>query len=133
MQVDLDIYVFQLNDEEPVEADEEEENATPAYSEWQLPARAFSGLWDSLVYQQATPFLKTPGMQSQFPFRYSEMYAFDQLFWMSQSVKHKTFLQPIACSAFQAMAELQGRLVGRVSSSSYCSTPPPPFISGSKV
>ena len=52
-QVELDIHVFQLSEDGAVDAEEEDEEVTPAYSEWQLPAQAFSGLWDSLVYEQA--------------------------------------------------------------------------------
>lgn len=56
MQVELRIHVFQLNDEGPAEAEEEGEEATPAYSEWQLPATAFCGLWDSLVYEYVSGY-----------------------------------------------------------------------------
>ena len=54
VQVELIIHVFQLNDEGPADAEDGDE-ATPSYSEWQLPARAFCGLWESLIYGEVRP------------------------------------------------------------------------------
>ena len=52
--MELIIHVFMLNEEGPADAEDGDE-ATPSYSEWQLPARAFCGLWESLIYGEVWP------------------------------------------------------------------------------
>eukprot|EP00884_Botryococcus_braunii_P000790 jgi/Botrbrau1/10711/Bobra.357_1s0013.1 len=49
-QVQLQVSVFQLCEDGGLEDDEVEESVS-AYKQWQLPAREFHTLWDSLVYE----------------------------------------------------------------------------------
>jgi hypothetical protein len=54
-QLVVDIAVFQLNDDGPVEELVEEsqgEEDLVACNHWQLPCKQFDGLWESLVYDQ---------------------------------------------------------------------------------
>lgn len=60
------MHAFQTSDEEPADAEcEGDEGSQPAYREWQLPARAFASLWESLIYEEvrqpgATPMPAAP-------------------------------------------------------------------------
>ena len=52
-QAALRVHVYQLcEDSAGEEADDDEEGASggASYRDWALPARAFAGLWDSLLY-----------------------------------------------------------------------------------
>ncbi|CAG8638117.1 14915_t:CDS:2, partial [Dentiscutata heterogama] len=49
--VDLDIHVYQLNEDDVVEEYQEEENVLTA-NYWDLPARALDGLWDNLIFDE---------------------------------------------------------------------------------
>ena len=51
MQVHISVYVFQPSDEGPMDAEAGEDETSP-YCEWQLPAKCFCGLWESLLYGQ---------------------------------------------------------------------------------
>lgn len=50
-QVDLDIFVYQNNEEGDSEETAEDETDLPAYKEWILPNIDFHDLWDSLIYE----------------------------------------------------------------------------------
>ena len=47
--MELLVYVFQLSEEGAADADEGEDGVS-SYREYELPAREFHGLWDSLIY-----------------------------------------------------------------------------------
>ncbi|RIB12085.1 P-loop containing nucleoside triphosphate hydrolase protein [Gigaspora rosea] len=49
--VDLNIHVYQLNEDDVVEEYQEEENVLTA-NYWDLPARALDGLWDNLIFDE---------------------------------------------------------------------------------
>ncbi|KAK9812040.1 hypothetical protein WJX73_000394 [Symbiochloris irregularis] len=51
-QVEFAIYVFQLCAEGPADS-EDSEDGISAYREFELPAREFHGLWESLIYDEA--------------------------------------------------------------------------------
>lgn len=51
LQVHLSVYIFQPSEEGALEAEAGEDESSP-YSEWQLPAKCFCGLWESLLYGQ---------------------------------------------------------------------------------
>ncbi|CAG8613109.1 7764_t:CDS:10 [Ambispora gerdemannii] len=47
--VNLDIHVYQLEEDEAVDEFQEEENVLAA-NHWELPSRALEGLWDNLIF-----------------------------------------------------------------------------------
>ncbi|KAF0387780.1 Thyroid receptor-interacting protein 13 [Gigaspora margarita] len=49
--VDLNIHVYQLNEDDVVEEYQEEENVLTA-NYWDLPARALDGLWNNLIFDE---------------------------------------------------------------------------------
>ncbi len=53
MQVHISVYIFQPSDEGPTDAEAGEDETSP-YCEWQLPAKCFCGLWESLLYGQVS-------------------------------------------------------------------------------
>ena len=46
----LQVFAFQLNEEGPAEETTEDDESTTAYTQWELPAKEFDGLWESLIY-----------------------------------------------------------------------------------
>ena len=60
MQVELSIHVCQPSSEGPLDAEAEGEEASSSYCEWELPAAAFCGLWESLIYNQVPLLLQAP-------------------------------------------------------------------------
>lgn len=52
MQVNIQIYVYQVSSEGPADAEEMGDEAMPSFMEWQLPCQAFCGLWESLYYTE---------------------------------------------------------------------------------
>lgn len=51
MQVEFAVHVYQLSEEGPADADAEDaEEGISSYQEYELPAREFHGLWDSLIF-----------------------------------------------------------------------------------
>ncbi|CAG8795196.1 8007_t:CDS:10, partial [Gigaspora margarita] len=52
--VDLNIHVYQLNEDDVVEEYQEEENVLTA-NYWDLPARALDGLWDKIILLHGPP------------------------------------------------------------------------------
>ena len=50
-QVEFALHVFQLSEEGAAEGDPEDaEESVSSYQEFELPAREFHGLWDSLIF-----------------------------------------------------------------------------------
>jgi len=66
-QVELSIHIFQPSNEGPLDAEAEGDEASSSYCEWELPASAFCGLWESLIYSQVCfPVLPLPPTSQEF-------------------------------------------------------------------
>ena len=48
--VELEMYVFQLNDEGAAEEVTDDDDSVSAFSQWVLPAVEFQGVWENLVF-----------------------------------------------------------------------------------
>lgn len=49
----MSVHAFQMSEEEPADAEcNGDDDSSPAYREWELPSRAFSSLWDALIYEK---------------------------------------------------------------------------------
>jgi hypothetical protein len=57
----LSIHVFQPSSEGPLDAEAEGDEASSSYCEWELPAAAFCGLWESLIYGQVSLLFSPSG------------------------------------------------------------------------